>query len=111
MTKKYLSGFLIGHFWLSLGAFLGLNGWLLAAQDGGTEAAGAVWIAWLVNFVLLQPLAHWILAAFPFAWWTWPGLLMLAGLLACNSSLLAAVLWLLRARFAAWRRSSRTVKL
>jgi len=91
MKNRYLISGILGHFLLSLGGFLGLNAWLVAAQDGGVDASGAAWVAPLVDFALLQPLAHWVLAVVPIAWWTWPGLLALTALVALNSALVAGL--------------------
>lgn len=86
-------GALLLHFGLSLGAFLGLNGWTAAAQDSGTFAPAAGWLELPLHFILLQPLAHWILAAVAIRWWTWPGLATVAVLFASNSALAVTLIW------------------
>lgn len=90
------------HFGLSLAGFLGLNAAALGAADAaagaGAPGRGLAALETVVHFVLLQPLAHWVLEAFAVAWWSWPGLVALAALLALNSFLPTAFV------AAAWRR-------
>jgi hypothetical protein len=89
---------LILHFGLSLGAFLGLNGWAAGVQDAGTFAPAAAWAELPLHFILLQPLAHWVLAAVAIRWWTWPGLATVAVLFGLNSTLAVSVVWGLAGR-------------
>lgn len=84
---------LILHCGLSLGAFLGLNGWAAGVQDSGASAAAASWLELLLHFILLQPLAHWVLAAVAIRWWSWPGLATLSALLGLNSTVAVTLIW------------------
>lgn len=99
------------HFCLSLGLFLGLYGWAVGVQDAGAAAAPIGWVELPLRFVLLQPLAHWVLDAAAIAWWTWPGLGIIAVLFGLNSIVaVVAVRAVLNVR--QWRgRSGRAVKL
>lgn len=97
MKSSVLVQFFLLHYSLSLGGFLGLYGWAAAAQDAATaptadaQLAVVSWIEGLVQFGLLQPLAHWVLASGAISWWTWSGLAALAGLFAVNSLLVSVV--------------------
>lgn len=101
MNSKWLYGLFAAHFGLSFGAWLGLNGAAVAAQDAGTTATALAWLRLPVNFVLLQPLAYWVLAAAEMQWWTWTGLAGASVLIALNSLLFVALVSLWRR---AWRR-------
>jgi hypothetical protein len=100
INKRLLSAFLV-HFALGLGGFLVLSGWTLGSADAGVPGptAGAGWFATVVHYGLLQPAAHWVLAAGVIAWWTWGGLLALIALLAVNSMLVVALLAFVWRRF------------
>jgi hypothetical protein len=89
--KKRLILIAIPHFALSLGAFVGLKGWAVGVQDAGTAVDGAPWLEGLVDWVLLQPLAHWVVEGVAIAWWTWPGLATTAVLFGLNSVVVAAL--------------------
>jgi hypothetical protein len=95
LKKRYIIvGFLL-HFGLSLGGFVGLYGWAAGVQDGGAAAAPSGWLEAALRYVLLQPLAHWVLEAVAIAWWTWAGLGGVALVFAINSAVVvgaAAVL-------------------
>jgi hypothetical protein len=97
MKNRILVYFFLLHFSLSLGGFLGLYGWVAAAQDAATAPVATAplatvsWIEGLVRFGLLQPLAHWVLASGAITWWTWSGLAALVGLFAVNSLLVSVV--------------------
>jgi len=102
INKKIVLLFWI-HFALGLGGFLALSGWALGSADGGIAVPVAVagWVERIVHFGLLQPIAHWVLAAGVIAWWTWPGLLALIVLSAVNSGAAVALIVLGRRRFSA----------
>jgi hypothetical protein len=106
LNNKLFIVILAIHFVLSLAGFLALSGWALATADATTapiESAPAVtstgqsgtryavsgWLAGVVHFGLLQPLAHWVLQTGAIAWWTWPGLLGLLVLIGVNSTIVA----------------------
>jgi hypothetical protein len=95
MTLRLFIALVILHFGLSLGAFLGLNAWAAGVQDAGTFAPAAGWVELPLHFVLLQPLAHWILAAVAIRWWTWTGLATVAALIGLNSTLAVTLVWAL----------------
>jgi hypothetical protein len=77
--------------------FLLVNAWALAIADAGgsgvpTLARG---VGWVVDYVLLQPLAHWVIDSTSPAWWTWPGLALLVTVIGLNSAAVAgAIQWL-----------------
>jgi len=80
------------HFGLSLGCFLGVNGWAVGSQDAGSATqAAAAWIEIPLHFILLQPLAHWLVAGLAIPWWTWSGLTGIAVLFALNSAAAVAI--------------------
>jgi len=81
------------HFGLSLTGFLGLQSWVLSAQDAGIAACGSAWLEIPVHFGLLQPVAHWVLRWASLAWWTWSGLATLTVLIGLNSLVAFGVLW------------------
>ncbi|HUF71308.1 MAG TPA: hypothetical protein VMR74_00235 [Gammaproteobacteria bacterium] len=89
-NRLLIVGFIL-HFGLSLGGFVGLYGWAVGAQDAGTVAPSLGWVEVALRFVLLQPLAHWVLEAAPVAWWTWSGLASIAVLFGLNSAIVGAV--------------------
>ena len=80
------------HFGLSLGGFLGLYGWAAGVQDGPASAPSLGWLELVLRFVVLQPLAHWVLDAIPVQWWTWPGLTRLSLLFLLNSLVVVALI-------------------
>lgn len=88
------------HGGAGLVGFLVSNGWGLALVDSGSAETGpaATALGWLVNYVLLQPLAYWIIEAGSFAWWTWAGLGGLLAVIAFNTLALATAVWALRRR-------------
>jgi hypothetical protein len=92
MNKKAIKVIFFGHLGLSAGGHLGVDAAALAAADAGREAGLLGWLDAVVHGILLQPIAHWVLAAAEVAWWTWPGLVMVAGLLAVNSAVATAVI-------------------
>lgn len=98
------------HAGLSLAGYVGLNAWAMGFLDGGGAEPGAAFAAVriVVGFVLLQPLAYWILVVDRLVWWTWPGLGLAAIVVLANSFLqigLAVSLWrALRPRARARRR-------
>ncbi len=99
------------HFAISSGGFLLVNGGALAAQDAGVTAPVLAWLDIPLRYFLLQPLAHWVLAAFAVPWWTWPGLALTAALFALNSVLfVTAAVWLLR-QARAWMSRIRAGKI
>jgi hypothetical protein len=78
------------HLALSLALFFALYGSAAGIQDAGVPAPpGMGMLEIALRFVLLQPLAHWMLEALPIAWWTWPGLAALSALLGLNSAIVA----------------------
>ena len=89
-TRLLIVGFIL-HFGLSLGGFVGLYGWAAGAQDAGTVVPSLGWVEVALRFVLLQPLAHWVLDAVSVAWWTWSGLASIAVLFGINSALVGAI--------------------
>ena len=91
MINKNIIAIFVAHAVLSLGGFLSLNGWAIAAQDAGTGSTGLYWLETLLHYVLLQPLAHWVLRAVTLVWWTWPGFLLLTALLVLNSVMFAVL--------------------
>lgn len=103
MKYKYL--YILGgiHAAAGLVGFLVANGWGLAIVDTGPASPGPVarGLGWVVHYVLLQPLAYWIIEARPFVWWTWTGLVVLAAVIACNTLALVALVYGLRRRFGA----------
>lgn len=102
INKKIVLLFWI-HFALGLGGFLTISGWALGSADGGITAPLAVagWVERIVQFGLLQPIAHWVLSAGIVAWWTWSGLIALVALIAVNSGVAVALIVLGRRRFSA----------
>ncbi|MDX1562610.1 MAG: hypothetical protein R3305_06760 [Gammaproteobacteria bacterium] len=40
---------------------------------------------------MLQPFAHWLLDGLAVRWWTWPGLVAAASLIAANSLVVGAI--------------------
>jgi hypothetical protein len=92
MNLKRLTVATVLHFGLSLGFFLGINGWAVGIQDAGSAAPGAArWIEIPLHFILLQPLAHWVVTGLAIPWWTWPGLAGIAVLFALNSIIAVAL--------------------
>jgi len=86
--------FIIAYTGVGSGAYLGLMAWAAAAGDAG--AVAGVWlvaVGVLVRYVLLQPMAYWVIDATGLAWWTWSGLAALVLVCAANSVLIAALLW------------------
>jgi hypothetical protein len=75
----------LGGFWLVL---------LLAAGAAERTAAEPVWLAALdsfVRFVLMQPIAYWVLVAGEIRFWTPIGLAVTAVVFALNSALVVAL--------------------
>ena len=103
MKNKHLSIVFLVHFALGLGGFLALSGWALGSADAAVAGSTAVagWLDGVVSYGLLQPAAHWVLAADVIAWWTWGGLIALIALLAVNSALVVALLALVGRRLGA----------
>ena len=104
MKNRVIPIFFLIHFSLSVALFLALSTWTLGTEDGamapGKSASADAslpasaplamrWTAVLVHYLLLQPLAHWVLRAGVIVWWTWPGLLALLGLVAFNSAVVS----------------------
>jgi len=91
---------------LGLSGFLVINGWGLATVDAGSPEVTGFWqgLAWVVNGVLLQPFAYWLLEVLALAWWTWGGLALLAAIILFNTSALAILAyWLaVQLRSRAW---------
>jgi hypothetical protein len=91
MISKGLAIFFLIHFGLSLAAFLGLNTAAVAAADAGADAGWLPVIELPVRYLLLQPVAHWVLANLAIAWWTWPGLVALGLVAAANSAVVCGI--------------------
>ena len=100
MFKFNLLVFWLGHWLGSCILAVGLRAWAVGAADSGvaTVPAAVSTAAWLLELVLLQPAAYWILAALQLRWWTWAGLIATVLVTAINSGIVAALarLW--------WRR-------
>jgi hypothetical protein len=94
MKYKWIYSFMLLHAAVSLMAFLALNGAALAAADAGRVAPLMGVLAPVVHYVLLQPIAHWLLAVTAIAWWTWPGLVALVAVVLLNSTLATLALHL-----------------
>jgi len=109
MINKNNIAIFVAHAALSLGGFLSLNAWAIATQDAGVTATGWYRLEILVHYVLLQPLAHWVLQSVTIVWWTWPGLLVLTALLLLNSVIFAVLLATLLRRARSWRSPARDV--
>lgn len=82
------------HFSLAFGGFLAFNLVAAGAADAGAAAGGPLItsLARVVNYLLLQPFAYWVIAGAGLVWWTWGGLFLVACVVALNS---CAVSWLL----------------
>ena len=81
------------HAAMSLAGFWSLSIVGLAAADSDL-AMVPWWLAPLehaVRFVLLQPLAHWVLALLEVRYWTWPGLALSTVLIGANSAVAIVV--------------------
>jgi len=75
MKKRLLIASFAAHLVLSFGLFFWLYGSAAGMQDAGVPAPPGMGVLEIgLRFVLLQPLAHWVLMALPIAWWTWSGL-------------------------------------
>lgn len=92
LKKRVFVCLVTAHLLLSAGSFLVLQGLGVALQDAGMTSRVLAWLEILVQFFLLQPLAHWVLGGVEIAWWTWPGLLLTILLLALNSLAVGALL-------------------
>jgi len=89
------------HAGLGVGGHAGLNAWAMGFLDGGGREPGFAFTAAraLVDYVLLQPFAHWVLVQGDVAWWTWPGLGLTALVVLANSFVqvsLVVALWRMR---------------
>ncbi len=111
MNKQFIIALAIVHWVLTAVGFMLVYGGAIAAQDAGTAAAALAWLEWPLRFGLLQPLAHWVLAGFPIAWWTWPGLVVLMALFALNSVITAGIIASLVTAWRAWRRQGTAGKI
>lgn len=87
---------LVVHAAVALGGFVGLEAWAVGALDSGNTDPGLLLgtARLLVHYVLLQPLAHWVLGTV--AWWTWSGMIGAGAVVAVNSLIQVggvALLW------------------
>jgi hypothetical protein len=98
MKDRLLIGFYIVHASLSFGGFLLFASWVVGFQDGGGADPGLAPSAFgvLVHYVLLQPVAHWVLALAGFRWWTWAGLGAVLAVVLINSLIVAIAVGALR---------------
>ena len=72
-----------------------------ASADAGVPLAGpGAVLSAVVRYLLLQPLALWLLEALQIRWWTWPGALLLVTICIGNGLLWGAAVW-------AWYRARR----
>jgi hypothetical protein len=93
-NKVFIAAFIL-HFGFSLAGFYTLNALAVGSQDGAADAGGLSWLGVPVHYVLLQPIAFWLLLALQIRWWTWPGLALTAVLLLANSLLACGIIALL----------------
>ncbi len=93
----------MAHWLLGLSAYLVLYGLGLALQESGSAPGFPGWLELPLRFVLLQPLAHWLLDTAAAASWTWAGLAETALLVALNSAAVSLLLAGIVAALRAWR--------
>ena len=98
MRYKFFILFFCLHAGLGFCGLLLLEGSALAAADAGTGAAGIplTLLALAVRYVLLQPVAHWLLPLGGAGVGTWTGLAQIAAIVLINSLIvagLATVVW------------------
>ena len=107
MKKIYLWTFFAAHWLLSLSAYGVIYALGLALQDAGFASRALAWVEVPLRYVLLQPLAHWVLDTAASASWTWSGLARTAMLVALNSAFASVLLAGLLAALRLWRRRGR----
>lgn len=111
MKNRLLVFAFLLHVGVSLGAFIGLNAWAVGIQDAGTPPTALVWAEFPVNFVLLQPIAYWVVDGLAIAWWTWPGLATLAALVGLNSAIVVIAVAACGAALRRWSNRGREARI
>lgn len=111
LKSMYLFFFFVAHWLLSLSAYLVLYGLGLALQEAGSASALLAWLELPLRFVLLQPLAHWLLDTAAAASWTWAGLAETALLVALNSAVVSLLLAGIVAALRSWRSRRREARI